>query len=178
MKKQKIIIIFIFCFMNFELPNYERVQGSLSSAKEKVRGKEACLAEENTSTKFEGQICEGIAKKAIFKEKKKSASVKKSTCTLPKCDPSRIKVLNITYPQPISPEAKTSKRFSLTVDYYLHPDKENVLRKKINFGEKGITERIDSEKIDPLDPHFYRINLLSKCPTIKEAYLKLCETLL
>lgn len=92
----------------------------------------------------------------------------------------KVKVINISYPYELPPECKTNKRFSLYVDYIRVSDPQTVIRKKINFGEKGVPEMIDKEAmfINPLSPHFYRTFLLGKCTDLKEAYVNLIQKIL
>ena len=124
--------------MNFALPSYEETVRGMQE-KEKVRDKEAEMPDEITTTKLEGTFCP-IAKKAISKKKGEKiaspvsrvagaselttngvAKKKKDSHARQKgilnLDPNRVKIVNISYPTPIPPNVKTSKRFALSLDY-------------------------------------------------------------
>lgn len=169
--------------MNLALPSYDEMRMSEEEKKVsfKASNQTTALLTEDASKKLEGEICEGVTKKVICKEKKgKAPSVLKGKgkkiplkSKAGVSDGGNIKVHNITYPQPIPEDAKTNKRYSLLLEYNQLPDQETVIRKKISFGEKGVLERIDGAPRDLLDPHFYRVNLLSRRDTIKDAYIEL-----
>lgn len=177
--------------MKLSLPNYGETLRLLEKEKE-VGSCETptCVSTKEDTPKCEGSLCP-IAKKTIQKEKKNAVVVSKRNSTKKKTISScgdgeliddgslekpKIKVLNISYPIEIPAETKTNKRFSLFVEY---SSDNKFFRKKINFGEKGVSELIDGDQeMNFLSPNFYRINLLNKCKTIKDAYINLIQQII
>jgi hypothetical protein len=152
--------------MNKKLPS---VKEYLNGTTKKVQDREV--------PKEEG--CPPIEKKQIRKVRAEKQK-KINTNTLVS---SQIKVLGLSPPQPIPDTMESNKRFTIRVEYCILPIMNKIYRKSIAFGERGISDYVDTGNIEsrliakklrnydtPLKANYWRLKLLIEPKSIKEGF--------